>query len=152
MTIVVYHKGSLAADRQSSCGGRKVATTKIVRLGGMLLGGSGDHSSMVDMTRWVECGADPAKFPASQLTDRWSRLLRVDRDGRLRVYEQGPVPLSFDTDTFATGSGGDLAIGAIAMGADIVQAVRVACKYDTGCGLGIDVLHSDGRPDERHEL
>jgi hypothetical protein len=111
MTIVVYHKGSLAADRQSSCGGRKVATTKITRLvGGMLLGGSGDHASMVEMKRWVELGADPAKFPACQLTDRWSRLLCVLPDGGLVVYEQGPEPLVFDADTFATGSGGDLAV------------------------------------------
>lgn len=152
MTVIVYHKGSLAADRQSSCGGRKVATTKIVRRDGMLLGGSGDHASMAEMTSWVERGADPDKFPACQLTDRWSRLLRVLPDGRLLVYEQGPQPLVFDTDTFATGSGGDLAIGAIAMGADIVQAVRIACLYDTGCGMGIDVLRTDGRPDERWEL
>lgn len=42
----------------------------------------------------------------------------------------------------------DYAYGALAMGADAVRAVEVACEYDNGCGMGIDVLTIEGESNE----
>jgi hypothetical protein len=40
----------------------------------------------------------------------------------------------------AYGSGGDLALGAMAAGATAKQAVAIACRFDPNTGQGIDAV------------
>jgi hypothetical protein len=43
------------------------------------------------------------------------------------------------TGVYATGSGGQLALGALAMGATPEEAIKVASKYDAYTGHGVQV-------------
>jgi ATP-dependent protease HslVU (ClpYQ) peptidase subunit len=75
-------------------------------------------------------------------------LIVWDAQG-LRYYEDGPIPETVEHGFWAFGSGRDFAIAAMACGKSAREAVEIACQFDTGCGLGVDVMqiefNSEGR-------
>lgn len=73
------------------------------------------------------------------MTDDWVTMLMVAPDGSLRRLTKGGVA-SFEAPFYADGSGGEYAMGAMAMGANARQAVQVACRFDLASGDGIDTL------------
>lgn len=55
-------------------------------------------------------------------------------------YEREPHPFEIEEPFYAFGSGMDIAIGALAMGANAIKAVEIASRYSSHCGNGIDTL------------
>lgn len=138
MTCIAYKDGVLAADKQSTDSGMARTVTKISRLkNGRLVGAAGNSSMCRLLIEWLESGAVVDKFPDGK---HECQLLVVNLDGSLHFYDEGPVPIPIEDEYTAIGHGRDYAIGAMACGASSVKAVDVACKYDSYCGNGVDVL------------
>lgn len=146
MTVIVWDGKILAADKQATEGGVKRKVTKIKRVAkgkfkGWLMGGSGPCAQANAMMMWFEAGAKEDKFPHLQEDDELGAVLTVISPTKdVMRFEYTPVPIVFEEAVFATGSGRDVAYGALAMGADARRAVAVACDFMSDCGMGIDYL------------
>lgn len=139
MTVIAWDGKVLAADKQSTSAGLRTTTTKLRRLlSGEVLAYCGDADSGRAVAEWYADGADPAKWPKCQSDkDDWARLIVGSRNG-IKVYERQPYGMPIEDKFIAWGSGRDFAIGAMARGASAVEAVKIAMRFDTGCGMGID--------------
>lgn len=63
------------------------------------------------------------------------------RSGRAQMWESRHTPLPCK-DFYVAGSGGQIALGALEMGATPEEAIRVASKYDAYTGNGVQVWRS----------
>lgn len=141
MTVIVWDGKTLAADKRANSSGLIFKVTKIKRIKDKLVGGAGDLSSIRAMMDWYENGADPKNLPDCQKDkDRWTALLIISGEGKIYRIEQDGYPFEVEEETYAIGCGRDIAVGAMAMGADAVRAVEIASRYDAGCGNGVDTL------------
>jgi ATP-dependent protease HslVU (ClpYQ) peptidase subunit len=148
MTIIVWdHRvGKLVADKQATQGDLVRPVTKIRRIRDHLCAASGDWDAAQEMFKWFEDGASADTVPPFlRHKDDWVAFLVVTPDKRVLKYERSPYPMDY-TETceidgwYAFGSGRDFAIGALAAGVGVVEAVGIANKYCTGCGCGFNVL------------
>jgi ATP-dependent protease HslVU (ClpYQ) peptidase subunit len=146
MTVIVWDGKTLAADKQATNSGLKMTVTKIKRINEDLFGVTGDFDLAQSTLKWFADGADPEKFPKHQETDdKWVGLVRITPDKRILKYERSPFPMDYtQMGKMAWGSGRDYALAAMAMGADAVKAVEVACQFESTCGLGVDFLTHEG--------
>lgn len=141
MTVIAWDGKTLAADKQSSYGSLPAITTKVFRIRNHLVAGSGDTARIIEMRKWFEDGADPAKLPAFQTDEaKFVDLMVVDPAGGLMVYSNGPLPSFIQNQFWATGSGRDFAIAAMHCGKTAREAVEIASLFCTGCGQGVDSL------------
>lgn len=140
-TIAVDRNGILAWDTRSTYyGDVTLACTdsKVQRLTrgpwkGWAFGGSGDLCYWLGVRELLEDEKAKVTLPGG---DSHGSAILV-RDGVIRRIEQWGLPYSTVRPPFALGSGHAYALGALAMGATAVQAVRAACKYDQGSGLPV---------------
>lgn len=138
MSIVAWDGNTIAADRQGTINETRATLKKLVKVGDVVIGWVGTQTNGLIMMRWFLAGADLTKFPEiSNDPDTCSRLVIASKKG-LISFEGSSESMNFLDKKQAFGSGMDLALGAMAMGADAIQAVKVACKYDIHCGMGID--------------
>jgi ATP-dependent protease HslVU (ClpYQ) peptidase subunit len=146
MTVIAFDGKTLAADRQATEGGLRHITTKIKRINkgkfkGYLMAGAGCTSQANQMMSWFELGAEPDAFPKYQDTEDLSaQLLVISPAKEIFRFDFNPIPSVFYDEIYAMGSGRDVAMGAMVMGADAKQAVEVASEICAGCGLGVDVI------------
>lgn len=147
MTVIVWDGKTLATDKQAvqSELTRTVTKSRIIR--GHLCAVAGDWDLAQEMFAWFERGAKPDDIPPFfRNKEDWVAFVAITPDKRVLKYERSPYPMDF-TETvkvdgwFVFGSGRDFAIGALAMGASPEEAVRIASKYCSTCGRGVDVLH-----------
>lgn len=139
MTVIAWDGETLAADKRADLNGLVRTVTKIARIDDYLCGFAGGFALSAARMLWLRNGADPARFPKGE-GDDWSRLLVIRRDLTILVYEHHPVPMEFEPQQFAIGSGRDYAMAAMHLGRLAREAVRVACELDSSCGNGIDTL------------
>lgn len=139
MTTVAYRAGVLAADSQATSS-YKQKCQKIHKVGDSYFAFCGALSTAylfiewlkLDQRDWLIDGKDPPKglgdddFEAIELSEEGAFVW----DCRLT---RRPVLDAF----YAIGSGSDFAMGAMAMGADAKEAVRVAAKFDPYTGGAI---------------
>ncbi len=139
MSVVAWDGKRIAADKMALSAGLCMTTSKIRRSArtGEILAWTGQHDKGLVLAAWFDEGADPAKYPAFQTTDDWCRLIVASEAG-VFSYETQCVPLSFENAFQAWGSGRDYALGAMAMGADAIQAVEIASRLCEGCGNGVE--------------
>lgn len=141
MTVIAWDGQTLAADKRCSYGGMVCTVTKIFRIGNLLVAGAGDFPHVLAMVEWVRRGRDPADFPVAQGSkDDWQPLLVIEPGGKALIYERTPYPVHYEQDYMTLGSGREYARAALHMGADAVEAVRVASALDVNCGNGVDIL------------
>ena len=139
MTTIAYRDGVMAADSRAWSGeahplGEK---TKIRRLDdGRLIGASSNGPGVTEaVLDWYTAGAD-GDNPPKDIGGEFVNMIVVHPDGTAqfaidRFYLTGRVIAPF----FAIGSGKKYAWGALAMGADAVRAIEVACLGDH-CSAG----------------
>lgn len=140
MSVIAWDGKTLAADRRVTYGGTVLTTVKIHRAyDGCAIGvvGSVDHGKA--LVEWYNNGKDRESFPRPD-SDLNAMLVVIGPEGSIRHYERSGTPIFIQEPFAAWGSGGDLAMGALAMGADAEAAVRVACKFNAYCGNGIDKI------------
>lgn len=141
MTVIAWDGKFLAADKRAYDNGTVFTTTKILRVKGHLIGSTGDNDSGIALKEWFKNGADPDKWPECQKDkDRYCRFIVITPTGKIMDYCREPFPTIIEDEFYAWGSGGDSALGAMAMGASARKAVEIACNHESGCGNGITVL------------
>jgi hypothetical protein len=100
---------------------------KIHRVNGSLLGFSGIREEGNIFLEWFRGECREKRPELKEFT-----ALQVTPDGQLVLWDNlcVPMPLSPDVSWWATGSGREPAIGAMAAGATPMRAMEIACEYD----------------------
>lgn len=134
MTVIAYKDGIVAADGQSSRAGIKYRVQKLFEHGNEIIAACGDYSRAIQMRDWYVKGrVDP--LPASS-DNTFARLL-VFRGKYFLEFENMSTPVKRTDKLVAFGSGSDIALGAMEMGASAIQAVEIAIKHLDSCGMGV---------------
>lgn len=150
MTVIAFDGRILAADCRAESAGRIITVRKIFTLpDGSAMAGWGNLMRILQIMAWYADGALPHLFPLPSNPDQWGSVVIVDRFRRVYVYEDAATPFEVLDPVFAEGSGGSAAKAAMLCGKDAIEAVRVACKIDMGCGNGIDYYDFGADPDVR---
>jgi len=137
MTVIAWDGTTLASDRQitDSCRatvGKKLWKLKVGRET-YLLGLSGEYGPGLEAIHTIM---------ESHTFDKVAK----DRDvsimviGKNRIFEleRGYAIPVLEMKVWATGSGGDYALGAMLAGKTAVEAVEIAIQLDMNSGLGVD--------------
>ena len=141
MTCIAWDGTTLAADRRCCYGNMINEVTKIYRVNGLLVGGSGDFPFILAMIEWIRDGRKPEAFPKHQSDkDDWQSILVIELNGAPSIYERTPYPIRQEQAHVAIGSGREVARAAMYLGKTAREAVEVACALDSSCGNGIDTL------------
>ncbi len=139
MTCIAWDGRTLAADRRLCVsGGIHRTVTKIWFRDGCLLGLTGATDTALEMREWWASGNGAETFPVKAREDV-ATLIVISRE-RIEQYCGGPVPVILDADQCAWGSGRDFAEAAMYLGKGAVEAVDIACHFQTDCGNGVDWL------------
>ena len=115
----------MAADSQAT-GDHHSRVHKIHRMpDGTLIGGCGVWRACHAAIEWLRSGQE-GKPP--KMAGAW--LLVVTPKGRVYYAEEQWPPFPVDSKFGATGSGSQLAVGAMEAGATALEAVKIAAKHD----------------------
>ena len=149
MTVIAWDGFTLAADRQATVADTIYSTKKLwTYADGSAVAVTGDLSAGEYMRSWYESGSQIDQWPEIQKTEDWA-ILVVARPGKAPVYyERHPVPITVVDQFRAWGSGREVALGAMAMGADAINAVEIASRFVIGCGRGCDSVRINARKDK----
>lgn len=144
MTTIVYRDGILAADtavfdRGTYCG---QATKIACAPDGSIGGGAG---ALGDVARFLDWLCDGKNGPAPEPVDDCTECFWVDPDSRAWWAHKGSCATELKGDYFAIGSGFQLAMGALAMGATAIEAVNICCELDSMTRGPVITLALDGR-------
>lgn len=145
MTTIAYRDGVLAADTQQTdahgCAHGRVV--KVTRRGPILAAAAGQACHARKFLDWFRAGMNGE--PAIGDDDRNADGILFLPDGT--VIEFSPRGSKTVTcEFYATGSGMDYALGAMAMGASAEEAVRVAMRFDNCTGGEVTVLRGAIKP------
>lgn len=126
MTTIAANLEGMASDSRVS-GGPMFNTTKLRRINGSLYAGAGNLSQILKMFLWFE---NPDQAPVWKEAPEF-HILQVSPMG-LFVWESEMIAIPIDTPFYAIGSGSEYAMGALACGASLEQAVTIASMFDPG--------------------
>jgi 20S proteasome alpha/beta subunit len=143
MTVIAWDGKTLAADKRVSQCGIARTTTKIFRIGELLAGSSGVTNEGAEIIEWVRRGRNPEDFPAHFRGEKSECQVLVVENGICKSYDGSPYAVVYEDSFYATGSGRDYAMAAMACGKSAAEAVGIACRFETGCGNGVDVLEAE---------
>lgn len=141
MTTIVWDGKTLAADRRvTSHGMVDGQMTKIVKRkkDGALAGGAGSASLVAAFHRWFLKG-ERGKRPELKIGEFAASCVIIRPDKKIECHDEIGWFQS-DAANYATGSGFEVAYGALGMGASARTAVQVAAERDTSTGLVIETL------------
>lgn len=150
MTIVVYRDGQIASDSASWSEGTYCGSIKKCGRSekGLLWGVAGEALAVQDVAKWAD---DPMSEPPTY--DDQNEVIVVWPDETVKHLEKGRW-----TDLLApyhvAGSGMDIAMGALMMGATAIQAVAAAIEHNAYCAGDIQSfsLHEEALPEVREEF
>lgn len=140
MTTFAYRDGVLAADSAActNTGLRSGSVRKLFRgPRNTMVATAGGAGDCVAFERWFTGGQDGAWEAKDK--DAGFAALVVDGDGDVLCYGADGNAYRVDAPFFARGSGGELAMGAMAMGASAEEAIEIACRYDVWSGGPVQV-------------
>ena len=141
MTVIAFDGHILAADRKLAFNDLPRQTCKIRKSKeGTIMAGAGNWQTVIRLFEWYNEGAEREDFPYPGSTDDAASLILLNKKGQLFYILDKPVVHELEDDFMAFGSGSDLAMGAMAMGASAIEAVGVASKYNLFCGIGINYV------------
>lgn len=106
----------------------------MVRIGDSIFGGAGDLEEMGLFFSWKR-GLEKPDFADTVNFD----ILEVSKEG-IFLWNPKLSPIKVIGKVMAVGSGGQLAIGAMEMGADPEKAILVASKYDVHTRAPIEMM------------
>ncbi|OWT55260.1 hypothetical protein [Candidimonas nitroreducens] len=139
MTVIAWDGETLAADKRAVDGAGAIATTtKIWRCKNALLAVTGSWDVGVEMREWWASGAGPEKFP--EVARKNDASLIVFSSVGIEEYCAAPYPMLIEDSKYAAGTGRKYALAAMACGKSAMEAVEIACRFQSDCGNGVDVL------------
>lgn len=138
MTTIAVKDGVMATDSMVVDGGVAVGEKcKVAEIDCGFLAVSGPALALNEVAKWLKSFPD-VQGEAPKSLDGASGLLLL-KSGDVFQIESG-APYVMKADFFAIGSGYQIAIGAMAMGASAELAVKVASQFDTNTGGEIRVF------------
>jgi ATP-dependent protease HslVU (ClpYQ) peptidase subunit len=134
MTVVAFTSGVLACDSQISSGTTAWASVrKIRRVKNWLIGAAGDLDSMTAFLK--SFNPDTIHEPDKLCANSALEALMISPEGVVNYREGSGIITKIKHDGFiAIGSGGVEAMCAMAAGATAVEAVKIAIRFNKGCG------------------
>ena len=140
-TTIAWKNGVLACDKQMTDNGRIMrGACKAVVTADTVYAVTGTITRGLKFIQWLRDGGPDQEEKAPKLKDTVVVAMSMST-GKLTVWESD-YPLVVEDAMFATGSGGDIALGAMAHGATPAQAVQYASRWDDGTGGGVQVFKS----------
>jgi ATP-dependent protease HslVU (ClpYQ) peptidase subunit len=152
MTTIATDGKSMASDGRTT-GGNTVINDAAVKIhtlpDGSLIGAAGASDrwpeAVAELSRSIEAGDLPAEMRGDY------ELLRLLPNGKAIAYAERlrPHPVSLPA---SIGSGSDFALGAMAAGADLKAAIKIAAKLDPHTGGRtriVSLRHRERRPSRR---
>lgn len=129
----------MASDKRANLSGVRMTVTKIRRgEAGNLVGVAGTAALTEDIFHWL-CEGGERPEGQGEKSD-WCAILEITPEGVIYRHERlGRIRV--EDAQYAVGSGADFARAAMAMGATAAEAIKLASKFDTATGDGVDVLH-----------
>ena len=151
MTIICYRDGIMAADSFSFVGEVRWCGTfpKIARgqFNGVrgVAGASGAAAIGGAFLEWFGSVAAKVPFDAKIKNEGDFSGIAALVDGTVWRWDSHLMPYREFSPFYVDGSGGDVALGAMAFGASAEEAVRVCCEFHAFCGGDVTVLrlHED---------
>ena len=142
MTVIAASLKNLmmASDSRMNIGDANFPCQKIFKIGNMLVGAAGTSTAINTFFKYLEDLQKNKKTKRPEL-DAESELeaLVMDAEG-IYYYEHDCVPTKILREYHAIGCGGSPALAALMCGKNPEQAVRIACRVNTQCGLPVNVL------------
>ncbi len=139
MTTIATDGYRVAADSLVVEGHRRVSSfKKLWRHGGYVYGASGNLN---DIVRFIE---EQKKGNTVEFNSETSPSIIRVRNGKVEFSDNGHTWHKCSVP-YAIGSGGAIALGAMANYATPERAVRIAKKYDVNTGGKIVAMYADGR-------
>ena len=138
VTTIAYRDGILAVDSQVSDGNRFDGTMKKWARGdGWIAAMAGAANRFQVMETLCVTATGYPVFDKSMLSDS-EELIVVTSLGLFFCNSNGYFQMQ--APFYVSGSGGSIAMGAMAHGATAEEAVQIACKYDTKTCEPVHVL------------
>ena len=142
MSVIAWDGTRLAVDRQLTVDGLKTTVCKLMQDGDSWVTWIGDYHRGLRLLDWVNNAKCEWAYPVSE-DDQHAEIVKWTENASLMSLSHGPYWREITECPFATGSGGALALGAMAAGASAPLAVIIAQRYDIYCGGGVVV--TDGK-------
>lgn len=145
MTTIAYRDGVMAADSLVTGHGIRMGSlAKVIRAkDGTLAGAAGNTLDSAKLLTWVRLmGAECRDNDVPPTEDKDTSLLIAYPDGIVEWIGAHDGRVAVDAGFHAIGSGGEIAIGAMAFGATAEQAVEIACRFDVWSGGPVQVERS----------
>jgi len=137
VTVIVANKETMVGDTECIHDDKVVGThCKVHVVRDMLVGYAGCMDSGIEFLEWCKRGKGSRGKPRD-LTEEFTGLI-LDESG-LYEYKGFLIPIRIEGDFWAIGTGAPAALGAMHMGADPAEAVKIACEIDPYCGGPITV-------------
>jgi len=131
MTTIAVRDGIIAADSAIYDGTVHIGSVaKLHKIKHGIFGGAGIMRELCIMRKWIEDDEAPLfNNSPDSLKDITASGLLLIPNKKIICFE-GTSVFDIAASFQAVGSGTQIAIGAMAMGATAEQAVRIACEYD----------------------
>lgn len=146
MSTIAFRRGIMAADSRGTSG--DIIRGKVRKLyqlaDGRVVGIAGDVGYEPEFIAWLDDGAKPENRPDFSGASSFSAL--VGSTEGFVVYGRELRCQVIGADFYAIGSGNEIALGAMAMGASARRAVELACDFDVYTGGEINEITAQSRP------
>lgn len=145
MTTIAYRDGIMAADgkRNDANDVKRGEVKKIHLFDDCIVGVSGDVPSITRFLDWVGSGMPQDNMP-EMVSEKGFTATIVDAGGDVEIWQSDLTPMMQDAPFYASGSGYEIAMGAMAAGASAEEAVEIACEYDAHSGGPVQVVNVGG--------
>ena len=150
--MIVFDGTVFVVDRTATDGKQRWEEVNVWPTGtGEYVTGVGDRERIAEMRDWYLAGADPEAFPKRQRNRGRCTFLVVSASG-LKRYDRTPVAIDHGRFACAFGMGAQVAAGALAMGADALEAAEIAGRFTGGSPLGFSVFSFEPQGTQRGRL
>lgn len=143
MTVIAYDGRYVAADKQSTGNGTKQLVTKLFVHGDEVIAISGNAFMGRSLAAWWKGDRRVEDWPQRNTKESDGEACNMyvfKRDCHVREFGTLPIPIDIEGTPWSAGSGGDLALGAMAAGKSAAEAVEIANRFEVHCGMGVDVI------------
>jgi len=141
MTTIALNKNQIAGDLQfsHSSGYKFRGKTKLYSFENTLIypkpftvGYAGEVNAIVPVLEFI---ADPTEWKRAP-NSKYAEFVVLTADHKIFTFSDPTKWLQIDQPYYAIGSGATFALGAMAVGASALDAVKAASKYDASTGMG----------------
>ena len=145
MTVIAYDGTIVAADGLGTTGNLRDQTSnkKVFILGHAVYAFCGPVRLLPPMLHWVHDNkGTPETWPNFREadTDDGCALLKFRRPGECYLYQGFTPYCETQPERWAWGQGREIAIGAMAAGANALDAVQITCKFNVWTGAKLSAI------------